>query len=76
MSTEQLLTKLHKGTKQEQHLLSAKCFVFGFFGAAFVSLVELAARHWLFSLAFASLAVVNGLMAFAQYTLSRKTGGE
>ena len=76
MSVEQLFTRLREGTKQHRHLRSAKGYVFASVGHAFVSLVELADRHWLFSIVFASLAVMYSSFAYVYYRRLRKASGE
>ncbi len=76
MSAQRPITKLHKGRKQQLHLLSARCCVFSSLAVALASLLEFAARHWPFALLFASFAVLYGSLAFVQYALSRKASGE
>ncbi len=72
MRPSQFISRLRKGSKQQRHLLSAKCLAISASCSVLVSLLGFAEKHLFFGFLWGGLALFYGCLALSQYGLSRK----
>ena len=72
MYLNDFVSGIHRMSKPQLQMLSAKLFTLAALLSALGAVCFFMARQWPLGLAFAGVAVMNASLAFVQYALSRR----